>query len=625
MGLTPRYRHWMSPATEGLWPTAILCVDCTSTVVQCVGPIGTHREQLTGWCGAILMLRDGRYDRGGEVVGTAALRCLEEIRHISDTEAVLWVVSNQCQRVWSLLGLWEDIEDGRIQVCSPDYRGSQAFRDRLREYRRRQDRPLRPVGGGELGRIAAKDSGYLVLEDPPNILRGRFYGSRHSTTWIDIRNHGLEPPSGVAPGQHTASWLADTVQRMCQLCREHGLTALKPTAASQAMSAWRHSYLSESVHVHTEQRTEALEQRAYYGGRCEATRVGHVGCPVYHVDFVSQYGYVCAQGGLPVRLVGNRRRNGGQIPPGERVWDRLIADVTVETEEPTFPLRREGAVIYPTGRFRTVLCGPELAKGALLDRIVAVHEIAEYDLGNPLSAYADSLYAVRQDEERLGNVATAQWAKRLIVSLPGKLGQLNHRWVDCPHIMPQTLYGEWYGQDEDGELVRYRSLGGLVQMDVVDGYAADSVPAIAAFVTSYGRVRLLRAIRIAGWANVYYYDTDSLMVNEEGYRRLLRSEFMASSGMGFLTLRGVYEAMEIRGVKYYVSDGKVTCSGLAKGQIVDGGDGVHYSRYLSAVEQSRRGHRPVAAIITGSYVRAEAYGGGIVSADGKVKPFHLRE
>lgn len=625
MSNSPRYRHWIQPAGEGLWPTAILCLDCTSNAVRVKGPDVQHRERLTGWNMVCLYRTEGYYYPVDELSGRDASVCLDTIRRIADREAVLWVVSYQCQRVWSLLKLWEGIEDGRIQILNPDYRNSEAQRLRLREYRRRQERPLRSIGGAETSRLAPQDYGYLVIEDPPNILRGRIYGSRHSSTWIDIRNHGIEPPSNVKPGRETASWLADTVKRMCQLCRDNGLTALKPTAGSQAMSAWRHNFLTESPYVHADERGTGIESQSYCGGRCEASTLGLVQSPVVHVDFRSQYGFVCVACPLPVRLDYYHSGDRSQGGSGAVEWHRSICELTVETDEPAYPLRRDGTVIYPTGRFRTVLCGPELADAARLNRIRAVHSVATYDMGEPLKEYAQTMYRLRCEEESEGLPAVATWIKRLIVSLPGKLGQLNHKWVDCPNIMPQTMYGEWYGEDADGELVRYRSVGGIVQRDCIDGYAADSIPSLAAFVTSYGRMRLVDAIRCAGRENVHYYDTDSLMLTEEGYERLQRSTFMATAGMGFLTVRGRYDGMEIRGVKYYVADGKVTCAGLAKGNVVDSGDGVHYQRYLTAVEQARKGLRPEAVVMTGKYLRAEAYGGGTVSPDGKVTPFHLWE
>jgi hypothetical protein len=100
---------------------------------------------------------------------------------------------------------------------------------------------------------------------------------------------------------------------------------------------------------------------------------------------------------------------------------------------------------------------------------------------------------------------------------------------------------------------------------------------------------------------------------------------MSHTGLGALTVRATPRYCEIRGVKYYVSDGKVTCAGLPKGHVVDLGDGVHFARYLSATEQVRKGLRPEAVVLHGTYQRAEPYRLGTVGPDGTVTPIRLWE
>jgi hypothetical protein len=260
-----------------------------------------------------------------------------------------------------------------------------------------------------------------------------------------------------------------------------------------------------------------------------------------------------------------------------------------------------------------------------MGRVLAVHTVATYEVGYPLRDYALALYALREEEEQAGLPSVCQWLKSLLVCLPGKLGQLQHRWVDAPWIMAQVPYGEWIEDCGDEQPMRCRSLGGIVQYDSVDGFAPNAVPAIAGFVTSHGRIRLLQAIRIAGWNNVHYYDTDSVFVNQEGYDRLRASDLMGHTGLGALVEKPRPRHCEIRGVKYYVKDDEVTCAGLPRGHIVDLRDGVHYARYLSAMEQARRGLRPESVVVHGTYARAEEYRLGTVGPDGTVRPFELWE
>lgn len=621
MSNEPRYRHWIQPASDGKWPTGIFCVDCRSESVLSADSTVKSQERLVSWHG-VLLLPDGTdytvaQESGGET-HDGLFAALSD-RRIGQRN--LWLVSYQCARIWALLGVWQRIEDGTLSLEGCNHRDSAAVRDRLRKYRLAQSDPLRALGGTEASRALSQDSGYLVCEDPPNILRGRIHGTNTSIVWIDVRNYGLDGVGESMPGPETCVYLARLMRRLCFLCRNAGLTALKPTAGSQAMSAWRRSHLKEGVYVHTDRNATGLESKSYCGGRCEAVRIGVVPTPVFHYDIRSCYGWVCANQPLPARLRDYRASECSGDGAKVDHYATSIADVTVETDEPAYPLKLRERVIYPVGRFRTVLCGPELTDALGKGRIRYVHAEASYGMGYCLRSFAEAMYSLRLDEERNGVPGSATWVKRLIVGLPGKLGQRGHRWIDCPDVMPQMMYGEWHGFDQQGNAVRYRSVGGRVQRDSVGGFAADSVPAIAAWVTSVGRMRLLEAIRCADRSNVYYYDTDSLFVNQEGSNRLQAGGWVRHNELGYLTLKSSPRYCEIRGIKYYVEDKKVTCSGLARGNIVDLGDGTHYVRHLTPMEQCRNGQRPEAVVIHGTYPRSSDYNLGTVGPDGTVSPF----
>jgi hypothetical protein len=100
--------------------------------------------------------------------------------------------------------------------------------------------------------------------------------------------------------------------------------------------------------------------------------------------------------------------------------------------------------------------------------------------------------------------------------LPGKLGQVGRSWVDAPPRPDEGPYATWYAPGPDGHPVRHRSLAWHVQREEVTGETEESIPAMAAWITSAGRMRLLEAIRAAGWAETYYCDTDAVMVSNIG-------------------------------------------------------------------------------------------------------------
>ncbi|GAH16471.1 unnamed protein product, partial [marine sediment metagenome] len=79
--------------------------------------------------------------------------------------------------------------------------------------------------------------------------------------------------------------------------------------------------------------------------------------------------------------------------------------------------------------------------------------------------------------------------------------------------------------------------------------AVNSVPAISAHVTDYARLYLWKLIQIADIVNCFYCDTDSLIVNEKGYKNL--SKFMDKDRLGWLKVEDVSSCVDIRGAKNY--------------------------------------------------------------------------
>jgi hypothetical protein len=92
---------------------------------------------------------------------------------------------------------------------------------------------------------------------------------------------------------------------------------------------------------------------------------------------------------------------------------------------------------------------------------------------------------------------------------------------------------------------------------------AHSFPAISAFITSFAREYMRDAIIIAGRDNVYYMATDSLILNESGYSRLLEADMIHDWHIGKFKLLGKHRHLEVQHASNYTLDGKTTASGLA--------------------------------------------------------------
>lgn len=105
--------------------------------------------------------------------------------------------------------------------------------------------------------------------------------------------------------------------------------------------------------------------------------------------------------------------------------------------------------------------------------------------------YIDYWMAVKEKASAEGDSATKATAKRMLNSLYGKFGMNPHKTSKVAHLEDGVL--RWEMDEEDGD-------GGYVP--------------VAAFITAYGRARIIRSAQLYGDAFVYA-DTDSVHVLSE--------------------------------------------------------------------------------------------------------------
>ena len=436
-----------------------------------------------------------------------------------------------------------------------------------------------------------------------------------------MRNYGIDEWPEHLPVCQRARWLADVMRRMIATLRANAWGSLRATSGSQAAYTHRRAYLTHALFCHAEQAALTLEGESYYGGRCEARRIGRVPGPVYHLDYRCQYGSVCAVSALPAVLCAHGESAGYGYPCGQEGEREVLGRVTIDTNEPAYPLRRDGLVIYPVGRFVTVLCGPELRDAQERGRIVSVHEWAQYTMLPALSAYAQGIYAQLERSRADGDTALCAWLKSLLVCIVGKMGQRGRTWRPYPGGDPAHPWETWYEVESDHSLTRCRSLGGQCQWEHVQPWSDHACPAVAAWITSAARVKLLNAIRVAGWHDVYYYDTDSLIVSESGYRRLVGASLVGCGQMGMLRLLDRNRSCRIDGIKHYRIGRQVKNAGIPRGVTERGPDGQHYWYRDWLARAVQGGRRPEVTRVLRKVARAGVYRHGRVGNGGIVYPF----
>lgn len=594
----PRYEHWLTGGGKPYFPDRVICLECTGHM-QAINSSGTTEvEVLDNWYAATLKGREGCYKKVKSVAGGDCQSFWNAILHWVSTTGLTYAYSWRAMRNAALLNCFQLIEKGLLVLKGKDV-------GRLSSGRNRWE---------------TAHGGYFVSLDPPTIILIGMPDKPGTLVWMDTRNFGVDrttvPDDAAAWSSQLAMWVKD----MSQAMRARKLGGWKQTAASTAMSSWKYCGKKHSVLAHTHGTALKLERSAYYGGRCEAFRIGDIQGPVYHMDVKSMYPYLCYTHNLPARLVGcwkTPARAGRQL---QRDSQCVIADVTLRTDEAIFPVRHEGQTIWPIGTFRTSLCGPELDVAEQEQAVVEYHSIAAYEPDPILKDWMGQWHQLRTAAEQSNNRLMVAMCKAVMNCLPGKMGQREMMWQDANAVLADTPWCSWYEPTDNGQAVRYRALDWRVQKEVETGIHPEAILAASAYVTSLGRRFLMDEMRRAGRENVYYCDTDSLFVNRQGYLALTYGGASAVTQWGDWQIKGLYDSLIVLGVKHYVADGEITCSGCPSLQQSQGPSADTVWICGGVMGALRQGHQPLPIRRLHHWTRQPHYTLGRVNASGVVSP-----
>jgi len=446
---------------------------------------------------------------------------------------------------------------------------------------------------------------------------------------------GIEKISMPSRNDSMDTWIAycrrdvEIVERaMLEFIRfivEHDLGNFANTLAAQALTAYRHRFMSCPIVIHDRDDFLEAERSAYHGGRVEAFRVGEIGETLYVLDVNSMYPAVMRDNDYPIAPMERLRR----ISPDEarEVLTRYgaIAYVALDTDVPAYPKRMNGRLVFPVGRFYAWLCTPELVYALEHQHIYRVERMFTYRMSKLFTDFVDYFYTLRREYSENRNTVYAYITKILMNALYGKFGERLSGWetVDYRGDVPDGIR-RWYGEDpQTGDIVEHRRVFDVVQQHTTAGETYSSSPAIAAHVTAYARMALWHYMEVAGRENVHYVDTDCLFVNAEGYKNL--SSYIDESRLGYLKLEGISRHSVIYAPKDYVLEGKARHKGV-RSDATQVGDNAYtqlqFMRWTAMVHRGITGGI-IVRNVTRHLTRTNEK--GIVCAGGIVTPFVLSE
>jgi hypothetical protein len=574
-----RVPHLIKRARVARFPARILCLGWDTEPVPGREGAMVACDRLVEWCAALLRGRRGAYRASGPVGGKCTASLRQHLISLTRAREPLWLITPHAARLMSLAGLW--------------------------------------------GHLAGSDLDGVVLSDPPTILPMRLATGCGVLTVLDSRNHGWVPPPSCTGPDHVASALAQWVSACSRLLSAERLGGLCRTAGAQAWHSWRYAHLDHLVEVHTHGPTLSLERAAYGPGRCECYRIGRVEGPVYHLDAHALYPHLLHMHDLPRVRLGFMVNPPGAFAEWLTATHCTIAEVEIETAEPLAPYQaRPGApVVWPVGRWRTTLAGPELA--SLISRGAIRHwcRLAWYASGPIGRSYAEHMIRLRDQSPR-GDVASS-WLKLVANCLPGRWGQSLSRWEDASWLPCHPPWDAWTVPDGRGGIDRWRSLGWRTQREVRGQWGPEAVPAAAAYTVSLGRAWLWRVMEAAGRGEVIYCDTDGVMVSRAGHDRLAASGVPLGAAPGALSVRHVYPWVRIHGIRQWEAPGIEQAAGKPLDPPAVSDDPGRVWVQVGPQGALAGGREPSATRHLVPWSTPAVYRHGTVRADGRVSPLEI--
>ena len=406
-----------------------------------------------------------------------------------------------------------------------------------------------------------------------------------------------------------------------EFVRDNDLGVMQHTLASQALTAYRHGFMKAKILIHDHESALQLERDGYHGGRTETFWHGPYDGKLYKLDINSMYPTVMRNQVLSARFKSYYPSYQPSMWALELEENGVIARCKIKTEEPVYGLVHDHRLIFPVGEFETVLTDPEIRHALENDHIVSIGDWGVYEQENLFKDYVDYFYNLRSKYKEVGNVTFDLMTKLMLNALYGKFGQSGRKWVESDDYSILVGTETVFQETPDSPLVRLRHRLGKTQQLDQSGESENSAPIIAAEITAHARIMLWNLIKQAGKENVYYTDTDSLVVNQIGLDSL--GNRIDSTKLGYLKIEETVTGAEFWAAKDYLFGDKRTIKGVRKNAVEIAGDLYEQEQFRSWDYNLKRGLDGFIDVEKLTKHLARVNRKGVVNGTGRVEPFRF--
>ncbi len=411
------------------------------------------------------------------------------------------------------------------------------------------------------------------------------------------------------------------------------LGSFKDTLASTSASIYRHSFL-ESIWYHSDSEVLSFERKAYFGGRTECFFKGDLPANEYVLyDVKSMYPYIMKTKELPfkhlqsidkpsINLVRKLIQNGKYI----------IAECLIKTPDEfnPYPVRHlnndkdfpyTSTLLFPKGKFLTFLHLPELEYAFAHNHIVKILHIEVYEKAILFDKFIDYFYNIKSNTN---DRSEREVSKITMNSLYGWFAKRHYETekLDIPYNFEGDV--TWYSLKVRDDGLGYVTennptnrktfhawFGSLYRVEA-DGLTPVDYGnvALAGAVTAYARMFLFDMLKACGARHRWYCDTDSLVTDREGEKRIKQ---YIGNDLGQLEIELTFTHGKINCPKDYEFGDKMRLKGVSRLHRKLDNNTYEMLRFTSFKDYMRTGKH---GTVTLDKKLKRVYNKGVVKSDG---------
>jgi len=283
---------------------------------------------------------------------------------------------------------------------------------------------------------------------------------------------------------------------------------------------------------------------------------------------------------------------------------------------------------FLSGTFNVSVCTPEIEFIRKHGKILKVYELAIYEKAPIFKEYVEFFYKHRWEFKDANNFIFEQFCKLLMNGLYGKFGQHDSNYEVLTKNAEFDLGRYEIKEEKNGKVSEYIVMhvgNSMVKVENTDDNAYDSFVAVASMVTSYARMYLIELILKVGRDNVYYVDTDSLIINSSASHKL--KSLIDNRKLGYLKFEGSSMDSEFIRPKWYRFGEEMKCKGVKKDAEIIADTGEHiiivqdqWERFKTSISKKHVDRQIIKPIFK---VLDKKYDKGKVDKNGYVHPFKV--